>query len=126
MTQLSPGPGEIDESGTTPPIAYAKILTRNLKPPKTKINEEFQNQIEQQGAIFQEITNESENQNQLNQEQIKTLKEAILKSSHIVGVKPITNQHIQAEIEKILIEGKYNKKTEYNQIKKCSHKKCTF
>ena len=126
VTQLSPGPGEIDESGTTPPIAYAKILTRNLKPPKTKINEEFQNQIEQQGAIFQEKNDEIENQNQLNQEQIKILKEEISKSSHIIGVKPITNQHIQAEIEKILVEGKYNKKTEYNKIKSAATKNALF
>ena len=54
VTQISPGPGEVDLTGDTPPIAYAKVLMKNIKPPKTKITEKFQEELEKQGAQFKQ------------------------------------------------------------------------
>ena len=53
---------------------------------------------------------------------MQKIKTEIQKSSLIVGIKPITNQHVHSETVKILNEGKYNKQTEAHKIRAAATK----
>ena len=117
VTQVSPGKGEIDMSGITPPISYAKVLVNKTKPPKIKITEEFQEKLEEQGALFNETVENNKNNQKMTNEQINNLKTEIRKSSQIIGLRPITAQHIQNETTKITNEGNYNKQTQGHIIR---------
>ena len=118
VTQVSPGKGEIDMSGVTPPISYAKVLINKTKPPKTKITEELQEKLEEQGALFNEPPeNEKKKKKKMSSEQMNSLKNEIRKSSQIIGLSPISSQHIQNETNKIINEGNYNKQTQGHIIK---------
>ena len=125
VTQVSPGPGEIDMTGNNPPIAYAKVLMNNIKPPKTKISEQLQQQLEQQGANF-EKSNEYDIPQKYTKEQMNDIRNEISKSSHIVGLRPITSQHIHNEAQKILNRGTYNKRTQGNIIRQAATKNAVY
>ena len=129
VTQLSPGPGDQDDSGNTPPVAYAKVVSRFIqKPPKTKLTDEMIEKIQDQGS---EIPNPIEENDEIPKEKIpkekmEQIKQQIKKSSQIVGIKPITNFNIHQETTKIITSGQYDKKTEHEKIKTAAVKNAIF
>ena len=76
----------------------------------------MQEKLEKLGAEFIENPNEVSENNKYTKEQINKIKDEIYNSSLIVGIKPITPQHIHNETVKIIKEGRYNKKKQ-KQIK---------
>ena len=130
VKQVSPGPGETDTSGITPPMAYAKVLARHVnKPPKQKLPEQIEQKIREQGDDTTEQREEddmNEKNEKLPKDQLEILKTEIRKSSQVVGVKPITNLHIHQETQKIIAAGEYNKNTENDKIRTAAIKNAVF
>ena len=129
VTQLSPGPGESDNSGTTPPVAYAKVVSRYIqKPPKTKLSEEMIEKIQNQGSEIPNNTTQEEepHREKIPKEKMEKIKQQIRNSSQVVGLKPITNFNIHQETEKIINSGQYDKTTEREKIKNAAVKNAIF
>ena len=53
---------------------------------------------------------------------MQSIKDEISKSSLIVGLRPITSQHIHNEAQKMMTEGTYNKQTQGNIIRSAATK----
>ena len=129
VSQLSPGPGENDNSGTTPPVAYAKVVSRYIqKPPKTKLSEEMIEKIQNQGSEIPSntIQEEEPHREKIPKDKMEKIKQQIRKSSQVVGLKPITNFNIHQESEKIIQSSQYDKTTERDKIKTAAVKNAIF
>ena len=112
------------------PNGLCKGSTRYInKPPKQKLPEQMSQKIREQDYENTENTNddnEDENHEKLPKDQMEILKNEIRKSSHVVGIKPITNMHIHQETQKIIAAGEYNKNTENDKIKSAAIKNAVF
>ena len=102
-------PKDKDTTGEikTPPMAYADVLFRNIpKPPKETITKE---QIDAAPDLKKDIENDLNDERQPQQytkEELDRIRKKIYKSSHIVGIRPVSTQQIQEEVEKLNKSGK--------------------
>ena len=129
VSQLSPGPGENDDSGLTPTVAYAKVVARYIQtPPKTKLSDEMIEKIQNQESEipYHSLENEDTPREKIPKEKMERIKDQIKKSSQVVGVKPITNYHIHQETTKIIASSQYDKITEKDKIKTAAVKNAIF
>ena len=92
-------------------MAYADVIFHHTaKPPKETITQE---QIEAAPDLKKDIEDDIENDREpikYDKEQMETIRQQISKSSHIVGIRPVSIQQIEEEATSLVQSGAIDKK----------------
>ena len=101
----------------TPPMAYADVVFRNLpKPPKEVLTKQQIEAVPELREAMEKDLKDDRIPQKFTDDELETIRNKIYKSSHIVGIRPISIQQIHDEAEKLRKSG-LMKKTD--DRKKC-------
>ena len=113
-TQISPGPGPAADEGDKACVSWAAVVSKKYKPPIKLTREVVGDKPE---YINDQNRDNTKLQDQLDDDNLSKAQASLEESQKKIGLKPITNEMIEAEAEKIENNPKTPKETTKNQIK---------